>query len=307
MKIFRSFDESSAIVNPVVTTGSFDGVHIGHKTILNRLKMLAGKYNGESVLITFDPHPRKVLYPETEGKNLRLINSQEEKIYLLNKEGLDNLIIIEFTSDFSKITSEEFVRDYLIGKLKAKVIVAGFNHHFGFNKEGDYRKLWELREKYNFEAEEIPEQEVEHESVSSTKIREAIREGYVQRANAWLDHYYIVTGKPEKLNYRNNFYELSLAKIPCTEECKLLPAPGIYAVSINLESDVLKGMAIIDETSNGNCEVLLNILEGAPLKYGKSITISFHKKIQGTINLADQPESARRLKTARTEISELIY
>jgi len=145
MKIFRSFDEARNIINPVVTTGSFDGVHIGHKTILNRLRMLAEKYNGESVLITFDPHPRKVLYPDTAGKDLKLINSQEEKLDLLEKAGLDNVIIVEFTREFSKVTSEEFVRDFLHGILHSKVVVAGFNHHFGFNKEGDYKQLWDCR------------------------------------------------------------------------------------------------------------------------------------------------------------------
>jgi riboflavin kinase/FMN adenylyltransferase len=307
MKIFRSFDEASSIRNPVVTTGSFDGVHIGHKTILNRLKMLTEKYCGESVLITFDPHPRKVLYPETAGKDLKLINSQEEKLELLRKAGLDNLIIIEFTRDFSRTTSEEFVRNYLHGKLGAKVIVAGFNHHFGFNQEGDYRKLWEMREKYNFEAEEIPEQEVQHESVSSTKIRQAVREGFIQRANAYLDHYYIVMGKPERYMYRNNFYEINLVKVPLTEECKLLPAPGIYAVSSKTESGESKGMAIINETSDGEKEVLLNILEGDPVNYDLGLIISFHKRIHGSVNLSDQSDSARWLKVARNEISELIY
>jgi riboflavin kinase/FMN adenylyltransferase len=114
MKIFRGFEHVKGIRNPVVTTGSFDGVHIGHKTILNRLRMLADKYDGESVLITFDPHPRKVLYPETAGKGLKLINSHDEKLELLSKAGLDNLIIVEFTKEFSKTTSEEFVRDYRI-------------------------------------------------------------------------------------------------------------------------------------------------------------------------------------------------
>ena len=121
MKIFRNFTEAAAIRNPVVTTGSFDGVHIGHKTILNRLQTLAEKYDGESVLITFFPHPRKVLYPETAGKDLKLINSQEEKLELLRKAGLDNIIIVEFTRDFSKITSEEFVRDYLHGILTSSL------------------------------------------------------------------------------------------------------------------------------------------------------------------------------------------
>jgi len=184
MKIYKSFEEAAGIRNPVVTTGSFDGVHIGHKTILNRLKNLAEKNNGESVLITFHPHPRKVLYPDTAGKDLRLITSQEEKLYLLRKAGLDNVIIVEFTREFARTTSEEFISRYIHGILKAKVVVAGFNHHFGFNKEGDYKQLWSLRSKYNFDAEEIPEQEVMHETVSSTKIRQAIKEGFIQKANA---------------------------------------------------------------------------------------------------------------------------
>lgn len=307
MKIFRSFEEASGIRNPVVTTGSFDGVHIGHKTILKRLKMLAEKYDGESVLITFDPHPRKVLYPETSGKNLRLINSQQEKLELLKGAGLDNIIIVEFTRDFARTTSEEFVREYLHGILKAKVVVAGFNHHFGFNQEGDYRKLWEMREKYGFEAEEIPEQEVQHETVSSTKIRQAIKDGFIQKANAYLDHYYIVIGQPEKYEYRNNFYEINLARVPLAEECKLLPVPGLYAITLKTGKVCSKGMAIINGNSDGPNELLINILDGDPVSYGMDTTLFFHKKIHGSVNLADQDDSARRLKAARKEISELIF
>jgi riboflavin kinase/FMN adenylyltransferase len=247
------------------------------------------------------------LYPETAGKDLKLITSQEEKLELLKKAGLDNIIIIEFTRDFSKITSEQFVRDYLHGILKAKVVVAGFNHHFGFNQEGDYKQLWAMREKYDFEAEEIPEQEVQHETVSSTKIRLAIKEGFMQKANAYLDHYYIVMGKPVKYQYRNNFYEINLAKVPLTEECKLLPAAGLYAISFKSGVSESKGMAIINETSDGEKEVLLNILDGDPIKYDMDSIISFHKRIHGSINLSDQSDSARWLKAAKTEISELIY
>lgn len=307
MKIFRSFEEASCIRNPVVTTGSFDGVHIGHKTILKRLKMLSGKYDGESVLITFDPHPRKVLYPETAGKNLKLINSQEEKLELLREAGLDNIIIIEFTRDFAKITSEQFVRDYLHEILHAKVVVAGFNHHFGFNQEGDYSQLWAMREKYHFEAEEIPEQEVMNETVSSTKIRQAISEGFIQKANAYLDHYYIVMGKSERYQYRNNFYEINLARIALTEECKLLPAPGIYAVSSKTGTSHSKGMVIINETSEGEKEVLLNLFDGDLTRYDRDSIIFFHKRIHGSVDLSDQSDSARWLKAAKTEISELIY
>lgn len=307
MKIFRSFEEARGIPNPVVTTGSFDGVHIGHKTIINRLRMLAEKHGGESVLITFYPHPRKVLYPDTAGKHLRLINSQQEKLELLNKAGLDNLIIIEFTRDFARTTSEQFVGDYLMGILGAKVIVAGFNHHFGFNQEGDYKKLWGMREKYGFEAEEIPEQEVEHETVSSTKIRQAIKEGYIQKANAYLDHYYIVMGTPVVYDYANASLPLSLYKIPLTEENKLLPAKGIYAVSFESNGGVSKGMVIIDGSDYEPSDVILHLFNDKLSPEGSDSTIYFHKKIHGAVDLKDHKVSTPRIRSAMEEISELIY
>ena len=305
MKIFRGFEEAKNIVNPVVTTGSFDGVHIGHKTILNRLRMLAEKYNGESVLITFDPHPRKVLYPDTAGKDLKLINSQEEKLDLLEKAGLDNVIIVEFTREFSKITSEEFVGDLLHGMLHAKVVVVGFNHHFGFNKEGDYKQLWNWQAKYSFEAEEIPEQEVFHETVSSTKIRQAISEGYIQRANAYLDHYYIIMGKYEVFPIDDALNMPPLVRIKLTEECKLLPPSGIYAVSVDWGTTSAKGMTIIHRKPDNSSDVLLNIFGEIPGN-DSVLTISFHKKIHGAIALADS-RAVIKIKTAIEEISELIY
>ena len=306
MKIFRSFEEAKNIINPVVTTGSFDGVHIGHKTILNRLRMLAEKYHGKSVLITFDPHPRKVLYPDTAGNDLKLINSQEEKLDLLEKAGLDNVIIIEFTREFSKITSEQFVRDFLHGILHAKVVVAGFNHHFGFNKEGDYKQLWDWQGKYHFEAEEIPEQEVYHETVSSSRIRQAISEGYIQRANAYLDHYYIIKGKPENYRIENSLDLPALLKIPLTEECKILPSSGIYAVSVESGLVNSKGMVIIDGRPDRSSEVLVNIFDEMNLSSDSKITISFHKKIQGAINFSDS-RAISKINMAKEEISELIY
>jgi riboflavin kinase/FMN adenylyltransferase len=306
MKIFRGFEEARGIRNPVVTTGSFDGVHIGHKTILNRLKMLAKKYDGESVLITFDPHPRKVLYPDTAGKDLKLINSHEEKNELLRKSGLDNLIIVEFTKEFSKTTSEEFVRDYLHGILNAKVVVVGFNHHFGFNKEGDYKHLWNWREKYHFEAEEIPEQEVQHEAVSSTRIRKAISEGYIQRANAYLDHYYMIMGIPERYEFPGFEILPSFLRVPITEECKILPATGIYAVSVVNEKKESRGMVLICQDQEKDSVVLVHIFNNEEEFINRKSTVLFHKMIYGTVNLTD-PKISDRLQFAKDEISDLIY
>jgi riboflavin kinase/FMN adenylyltransferase len=306
MKVFRNFEDARIIRNPVVTTGSFDGVHLGHKTILNRLRMLAEKNDGESVLITFHPHPRKVLYPDTAGKDLKLINSQEEKLELLNEAGLDNVIIIEFTKDFAKTTSEHFVKEYLCNILKAKVVVVGFNHHFGFNKAGDYRQLWEMGPKYNFTAEEIPEQEVQHETVSSTRIREAIQEGYIQRANAYLDHYYIITGIPHF--HVSDFLPESIPffKIPLTEDTKLVPASGIYAVSTGADSEITRGMAVIVKNASEETEVLLHSFKQEIIFTGQKTTLFFHKKISGTtagkLNLSDSS-----LRSAISEIAELIY
>jgi riboflavin kinase / FMN adenylyltransferase len=306
MKIFRSFEEARNIRNPVVTTGSFDGVHVGHKTILNRLHIFADKYNGESVLITFDPHPRKVLYPETAGKDLKLINSQEEKLKLLERAGLDNIIIIEFTREFSQITSEAFVRDILHGILNARVIVAGFNHHFGFNQEGDYKQLWGWQQKYNFEAEEIPEQEVQHETVSSTKIRKAISEGYIQRANAYLDHYYLIMGAAEKQISDYSDKLPSFFRISIKEECKLLPSPGIYAVSAEAGSVYSKGMIIINKREDNISEVLVCIFDALNLSPEQEITSFFHKKVHGAVNLTDS-KSIQKINLAKEEILELIY
>ncbi|MBG0858109.1 MAG: adenylyltransferase/cytidyltransferase family protein [Bacteroidales bacterium] len=306
MKIFRSFESAEGILNPVVTTGSFDGVHVGHKTILRRLRTLADTHDGESVLITFHPHPRIVLYPETAGRNLKLINSQEEKLELLRKTSLDNVIIIEFTREFSKVTSEQFVREYLHNILKARVVVAGFNHHFGFNKEGDYKQLWDLRGKYNFDAIEIPEQEVQHETVSSTRIRQAISEGYIQRANAYLDHYYIIMGTPVSHSTGSPGQLPPLLRVPLSEDCKLLPACGVYAVSIEKSGICSKGMAVIHSTSATTNEVLVHVFEDHDKYKGENSILSFHKKIHGTINLADS-RTQYILDAAISEISELIY
>ncbi|HKK42808.1 MAG TPA: hypothetical protein VJ963_10400 [Bacteroidales bacterium] len=305
MKIFRGFESARGIKNPVVTTGSFDGVHAGHKTILKRLQNLAEKTGGESVLITFEPHPRKVLYPDTGGKDLKLICSQEEKLELLRKTGLDNVIIVNFTLEFSRTTSEQFVSEYLHDILHARVVVAGFNHHFGFNKEGDYKHLWAWQDKYNFTAEEIPEQEVHHETVSSTRIRQAISEGYIQRANAYLDDYYMVMGKAVPSGISSQVTS-GILRIPLTEPFKLLPPSGIYAVSVRRESLYSRGMVIIHRNSSDETEVLLDIFDPGSFPLEKTLSVFFHKKIRGSVDILTDTSSAV-IRRAKDEISDLIF
>ncbi len=303
MRIFRSFREASVINAPVVTTGTFDGVHIGHRMIIKRLRKLASEHGGESVLITFHPHPRVVLYPETAGKGLKLICSQEEKIELLRKAGLDNVIIIEFTPDFARITSEEFVRDILCGVLGARVIVVGHNHHFGFNQQGDYRALWEWREKYGFEAEEIPMQEVQNETVSSTRIRQALTEGYIQRANAYLDHFYLVIGTAVKQDPGVS-PGVPMLSIPVTDATKLVPAPGLYAVSCAAEAFYSRGMVYIPEHNGPLPDIFLHLENYESDIPGKRITLFFHKRLDASRMTADP---ARALVAGASEMEELIF
>lgn len=303
MRIFRSFAEASVIKSPVVTTGTFDGVHIGHRTILKRLKNLASEHGGESVLITFHPHPRVVLYPETAGKGLKLICSQEEKIELLRKAGLDNVIIIEFTRDFSKVTSEEFVRDILCGIMGARVIVVGHNHHFGFNQQGDYRTLWAWREQYGFEAEEIPMQEVQNETVSSTRIRQALTDGYIQRANAYLDHFYLVIGTAVK-DDPSISPEVPMLRIPVADVTKLVPAAGLYAVSCAAEAYFSRGMVYIPGNGAPLPDVFLHLENYESDIPGKRMTLFFHKRLDAS-RLLSNP--AKALTAGEMELEELIF
>ena len=309
MKVHYDF-ENLNIKNPVVTTGTFDGVHIGHKAIINRLNKLADENNGESVLITFHPHPRKVLYPEGEGKDLKLINTQKEKIEMLGKTGLCHLIIIEFTVEFSKITSEEFLKDVLLKKLNADIIIVGFNHHFGYHRLGDYSYLYKLASKLGFKTEEIPEQELHHEKVSSTIIRKALNDGNIGRANAYLDHYYIVSGNV--INGTDIFKNTGLGTscIDIIEEEKLLPPSGIYAVSVDIGQERVKGITVIHEPGNKNKPVIeMSLLKSSSVEiaHEKSITLNFHKKINLFGKHQNFTDMCHLIEKGIKLVDELIY
>ena len=309
MKIFYDFDHVGTIRNAVVTTGSFDGVHIGHKVILQRLKKLAAEIGGETVLITFHPHPRKVLYPETAGKGLYLINSQREKINLLQKAGLDNLIIVTFTLAFSQITSIDFVRNILLNKLHARKIVIGFNHHFGHNREGDYDALRALGISNDFDVEEIPEQDIHNESVSSTKIRKAIQDGNIQKANAYLDHQYIIMGTAQKSSPTLEEIGFPCYTIQIEEDCKLAPPNGVYAVTVIGEDSFSRAMCFIRRNEERPIETLVEVhlLESYGTIEGEVVTLLFHKRIREERILTTTEDLKKQLTIDRNQVDELIF
>lgn len=313
MRILYDLDHLDVIKNPVVTTGSFDGVHIGHKTILNRLNEIAANIGGESVLITFHPHPRKVLFPESAGKTLLLINSQKEKIELLRKTGLDNLIILNFTREFSQIPSIDFIRNILVGKLRAKKVVIGFNHHFGHNREGDFEYLYELGQYYNFGVEEIPEQDIHNETVSSTLIRKALLEGKIQRANAYLDHHYIIISQLypgsetcKKINFKT-------LRVKIEEENKLVPCDGVYAVSVLVEDEYYKGILNIKNSlplefrKIDEITIDIHLFDAVVDLAGKTATVFFAKRIRDELAFSCDEEMQQQLKSDLREVEELIY
>ena len=313
MNIYHDLNEIGSIPYPVVTTGSFDGVHIGHKMILQRINKLAREIGGESVLITFNPHPRKVLYPDTAGKELLLINSQQEKIELLRKTGINNLVIIPFTLAFSQTSSIDFIRTILVGKLHASKIVIGFNHHFGHNREGNFDYLYELGKFYNFSVEEIPEQDIQNETVSSTLIRKALQEGRIQRANAYLDHHYIISGQFHNGSelHKNIVFPTVFMKVE--EECKLIPPDGVYAILIETKKQWHKGILNIKNSRYGQLrDVNATIIEIHPFdcegglsdKYG---TIHFAKRMRDEIEFTSDSEMKQQLESDKHEVEQLIY
>jgi riboflavin kinase/FMN adenylyltransferase len=241
MRIFQGFEDLTSIKNPVLTIGTFDGVHLGHQKILQQLNQEAEKIGGESVLFTFYPHPRMVISPETHG--LKLIQTQEEKLEKLKNNGLRNVIIQPFTTDFSNLTATEFVRDYLVDKLKVKKLVIGHDHQFGKNREGTLLFLKNISKIYNFEVIEILAQEIDEVNISSTKIRNAIEQGKIEIANRYLGEPFELNGIVVKGKQLGRTIGFPTANIFIDSDIKIIPKTGVYAVEIELpNSSSLIGM-----------------------------------------------------------------
>lgn len=232
MKIYRNLDEFKPLQNAVVTIGTFDGVHIGHQKILKKLVNCAKETQGESVLLTFFPHPRLIINPDDEG--LRLINDIEEKTHQLALSGLDHLIITPFTRDFSNQSPEEYIRNVLVEKLGTKRIIIGYDHHFGKDRKGSIQNLMALADVFEYVVNEIPKQDIDDVAVSSTRIREALIKGDIDTANKYLDYPFELTGTVIRGDQIGRTIGFPTANINVHETHKLIPAYGIYAVETEI-------------------------------------------------------------------------
>jgi riboflavin kinase / FMN adenylyltransferase len=246
----KSTLESYSKNNSIITIGTFDGVHIGHQKIIKRLVKIAKSENLQAVVLTFFPHPRMVIQKDA---NIKLINTIDEKSKLLDKLGINNLVIKEFTIEFSRLTALEFVRDILVNKLYIKHIIIGYDHHFGRNRIANINDLREFGEVYDFEITEVSAQDIDEVTVSSTKIRKALINGDIKEANAFLGYSFMLTGKVKKGKSLGKQIGFPTANLHVEESYKLIPKKGSYIVKSDIEGETVFGMMNIgiNPTVNG--------------------------------------------------------
>lgn len=307
MKVFRGVSDLNITYKNVVTTGTFDGVHLGHQHVIDYLVSAAKKNKGESTIVTFFPHPRIVLQQNTD---LKLLNELEEKIVLLEETGVDNLVILPFTKDFSRLSSLSFVRDVLVNKLNTKQLVIGYDHHFGRNREGSFAHLSEYGPLYGFEVNEIPVKNVDEVNISSTKIRVALEAGKVKEAKKYLGYRYFLTGSVVRGKQIGKDLGFPTANIEVAGTYKLIPMNGVYAVYVELSGVRYKGMLNIgvrptfEDKKTTTVEV--HIFNFDSDIYGHEISIIFEERVRAEKAFDDASSLINQLKKDRVNSIKLL-
>ena len=268
MKVHRDINHLPEFINAAITIGTFDGVHCGHAQIINQLKKEAEINEGETVIITFDPHPRMVLNAQKNQPPIKLLNTLSEKIELLSKQNIDHLVVIPFTVEFSNQAAEEYIADFLVAKFHPKTIIIGYDHHFGKNRSGDYKLLEQYQQEFNYEVKEIPAHVLDHVTISSTKIRQALEDGDTRTANECLGYDYFFEGKVIEGNKLGRTLGYPTANLEIRDQNKLIPADGIYAVNVSLAKENKTADSFVPES-----------FQQGMMSIGFRPTIGDHKKM----------------------------
>jgi riboflavin kinase/FMN adenylyltransferase len=268
---------------PVVTIGTFDGVHLGHQKVILRLQEFAKQHDGETIIFTFHTHPRLITSPNEN--NLRLLTTLNEKIKLFEKYGIDHLIVYTFDKSFSELTYSEFVEKLLVDKIGTHCLVVGYDHKFGKNREGGFDYLKKCAEKFKFEIERLDALLVEEDSVSSTKIRNALQNGEIEKANHYLGYQFTLHGTVVKGKQLGRKLGFPTANIEASDKNKIIPGYGVYAVKVELNGADYNGMLNIGTrpTFNNNADnrsIEVNIFDFEGVIYGKEIILKFIGKIR---------------------------
>jgi riboflavin kinase/FMN adenylyltransferase len=283
MKVYHSTEQMPAFRKAVVTIGTFDGVHIGHQQILTQLKQEAEHIQGETVIITFHPHPRKVV--AAGQAPVYLINTIEEKIELLEKNGIHNLVIVPFTETFSQQSPSEYIEHFLMEKFHPHTVIIGYDHRFGKERKGDYKLLEEYSARLGFELKEIPAHVINESTVSSTRIREAVLQGNIELARSLLGYDFFFEGKVVEGNKLGRTLGFPTANLQMAHEEKLVPGNGVYAVTVVLPSgEKKKGMMNIGirPTVDGTKRMIeVNIFDFNEDIYGAVLRVYVNKYLRG--------------------------
>lgn len=307
MKVYQNTDELPPFKHAVVTIGTFDGVHLGHKQIIHQLIREAGHVEGTAVLMTFYPHPKRVV--STDMKPIYLLNTAEEKYELLHKAGIGHIVVVPFNEEFANQPPVDYIRDFLVGKLHAKTIIIGYDHRFGKNREGDYHMLDALSATFGYTVKEIPERLIRNITISSTRIREALLTGDIAKAEEFLGYPYFFSGKVVEGNKLGRTIGYPTANLEINDPEKLIPANAVYAVLVKHPNHdgLLKGMMNIGTrpTVNGTRRMIeVNLFDVDEDLYGLTLTVTLKKKLRDEVKFDGLNELKNQL--AKDKQSSLL-
>ena len=306
MKIFTSIADIGNIHNPVVTVGTFDGLHIGHQKVISALIHAAKAIDGESVVVTFFPHPRTVLQP---GFDLKLILSRKEKVQFLEKLGVDNLVCIEFTKEFAQTSSEDFIKNYIVDPIAPKKFIIGYDHHFGKDRKGNIEFMNSMAEKYGFEVEQVAMLDLSEVAISSSKIRDAIKSGDMKTATAYLGSPYSIGGIVVKGNQIGRTLGFPTANIQPDEPNKIMPNYGVYASLVDWNGKLYKGMSNIGirpTLDDHRLTLEVNIFDFDLDIYGEYLTLYFLEHTREEKKFRDMDLLRRRLIIDRIKVKSIL-
>lgn len=301
--------ENLDLVNPVVTMGIFDGVHRGHKSLLDNLVYRAKEVSGESVVITFSPHPRLVL--EQDNPGLSFLTTMEEKTVLLEKSGIDHLIIVSFSKRFSRMSACDFVKEVLVEKIGTKHLLLGYDHHFGRKGEGNYNTIKQCSASVDFDVEQVQRLHTEEGEISSSSIREALLNGKLDDANRWLGYYYSLGGTVVAGRQIGRSIGFPTANIKPEDQYKLIPGNGVYAVEVRLDDVMYPGMLSIGFNPTVNREgnirsIEVHILNFEKDVYGKRISVIFRKRLRDEIKFNNTRQLAEQMEIDKQITMQLL-
>lgn len=308
MKVYHDIKDFRKIPNAIVTIGTFDGVHLGHQAVFKQMVDKARQIGGETVVITFFPHPRIVISPN--DNRLRLITSQEDKIEHLRRSNIDNLIIINFTKEFSHTSSEDFIKDYVVRYIQPAILVIGYDHHFGSNRSGDFDTLSKLGMEFHFAVEKINEQDIEDITISSTKIRSALQQGDIKLANKLLGYSYSTSGIVTHGDSIGRTLGFPTANISIKPEYQLIEKTGVYATIAKVDGEDYPSMTYIGRRptiSNGlptSTETYIMDFDGD--LYGKEIRVTFVDRVRDEMTFDNLERLKSQIQEDKTNIIRIL-